>query len=145
MYFKYAWSILQTISLKKYTSSLYYLDKRSTFEALCTKNHDHMLYCSWDLTHDEYNFYFSFRAFFLSFYSHDSSKNQFFSKNAKKPGDIIILHMCTKKNDQMMHSSWDMVCDRRKERKMDRWTDGYKKWHIKVDAPPKISFLKQQN
>ena len=29
----------------------------------------------------------------------------------KNPGDIIILHMCTKNYDQMMYSSWDMACD----------------------------------
>ena len=34
-YFKYTSSILENVELqkKKYTSSLYYLDKRSTFEA----------------------------------------------------------------------------------------------------------------
>ena len=26
----------------------------------CTKNHDHMLYCSWDMVRDECNCYFSF-------------------------------------------------------------------------------------
>ena len=30
----------------------------------CTKNHDHMLHCSWDMTHDGHNFYFSFWAIF---------------------------------------------------------------------------------
>ena len=30
----------------------------------------------------------------------------------KIPGDIIILHNCTKNYDQMMYSSWDMVHDR---------------------------------
>ena len=28
------------------------------------------------------------------------------------PGDII-LHMCTKNYDQIMYSSWEIVCDRR--------------------------------
>ena len=37
----------------------------------------------------------------------------------KKPGDIIILHMCTKKYDQMMFGFWDMV----QEEQTDRWTD----------------------
>ena len=86
---------------------------------------------------------FHFELFFVLLLPWQPEK-PIFSKNAKKPGDIIILYMCTKNYDQMMHSSWDMVCDRWKERKMDRWTDGCKKWHIKVDAPPKISFLKQQ-
>ena len=31
----------------------------------------------------------------------------------KTPGDIIILHNYTKNHDQMLHSSWDMVNDRR--------------------------------
>ena len=30
----------------------------------------------------------------------------------KTPGDIIILHKCTKNNDHMMYGSWNMVCDR---------------------------------
>ena len=41
----------------------------------------------------------------------------------KTPGDIIILHMCTV-NDNHMSAQW-----------MDRWTDGWKKWHIEVGAP----------
>ena len=35
--------------------------------------------------------------------------------------------------DQMMYISWDMVCNRQ----IDRRTDGHKKWHIEVGAPPK--------
>ena len=50
---------------------------------------------------------------FLPFNSPNTRKNQNFEKMKKKrPGDIIILHMCTKNYDQMMYSSWDMVCDR---------------------------------
>ena len=45
------------------------------------------------------------------------------------PGDIIILHMFTKKYVHMMYGSWDMV--------RDRHTDGRKKWHIEVGTPPK--------
>ena len=30
----------------------------------------------------------------------------------KTPGDITILHMCTKNQDQILHRSWDMVRDR---------------------------------
>ena len=30
----------------------------------CTKNHDHRLYCSWDMVHDRCNCYFSFWAIF---------------------------------------------------------------------------------
>ena len=35
----------------------------------------------------------------------NSPKNQNFEKMKKTPGDIIILHMCTKNYDQMMYSS----------------------------------------
>ena len=52
----------------------------------------------------------------------------------KKPrGDIIILHMCIINYDQMMHGSWDMVQDRR----MDRRADGQKKWQTEMRASPK--------
>ena len=40
----------------------------------------------------------------------NSPKNQNYKK--KKPGDIIILYICTKNYDQMMYSSWNMVRDR---------------------------------
>ena len=48
---------------------------------------------------------------FLPFYSPNSLKNQNFEKMKKTPWDIIILHMCTKNYDQMMHCSWYMVRD----------------------------------
>ena len=42
------------------------------------------------------------------------------SQNIIKPGDIIILHICTKNYDHVMYSSWDMVrkgqTDRRTEK-----------------------------
>ena len=49
---------------------------------------------------------------FLPFYSPNSPKNQNFEKMKKMPGDIIILHKCTKNYDQVMYVSWYMVCDR---------------------------------
>ena len=33
----------------------------------CSKNHDHMVYCSWDMARDRCNFSFSFWAIFLHF------------------------------------------------------------------------------
>ena len=66
----------------------------------CTKNHDHVLYCSGDM-------------------GCDTCK--------KTPGDIIISYMGTKNYDQMMYISWDIVRDgqmnRRKGGKSDteRW------------------------
>ena len=48
---------------------------------------------------------------FLHFYPRNSPKKQNFEKTEKTPEDIIILHICTKNYDQMIYSSWDMVCD----------------------------------
>ena len=104
----------------------------------CTKNHDHMLYCSWDMVHDRCNCYFSFWAIFLPFYPLTAQKIKILKKWQKKktPGDIIILHMCSKKlwSDDIWLSRYGAWC-------MDGWmdgqTDGWKKWHIEVGAPPK--------
>ena len=43
----------------------------------CTKNHNHMLYCSLDMARNKHN-YFSFWAIFLPFYSPNSPKNKNF-------------------------------------------------------------------
>ena len=51
---------------------------------------------------------------FCTFTPLTAQKNQNFEKMKKKkkpPGEIIILHKCTKNYDQMIYSSWDMVCD----------------------------------
>ena len=55
------------------------------------------MYGSCDMVRDRCNCYFSFWAI--------SPKNQNFEKTKKVPGDIIILHMCTKNYDQMMYGS----------------------------------------
>ena len=61
----------------------------------CTKNQDHMLYCS--MTDVIVIFHF---GLFLPFYHRNSQKNQDLKKSEKKkPGDIIILPMCTKNYD----------------------------------------------
>ena len=79
----------------------------------CSKTHDHILYCSWDMVCDEYNCYFSFWATFCPF-THTPplppTRKSKFQKNEKMP---------------------DMVCDGQ----ADRWTDEQKKWHIEVCAP----------
>ena len=78
------------------------------------------------MAYDGCNCYFSFWAIFfvLPKSPKNQSKNQNLKKTKKTPGDIIILHMCTKNYDQMMYSSWDMVCDGRTERRTDGRTDG---------------------
>ena len=50
----------------------------------CTKNHDHMLQCSWDMVCDGCNCYFSFWAFFaLLPLSPQQPKKSQFNKNEK--------------------------------------------------------------
>ena len=82
------------------------------------KNHDHMLYCSWDMVHDGYNCYFSHWAIFCPFTSKLPKKSTFFKKWKKMPRDII-LNKCTKNYNQMMYGSWDIVCDGQMNGQMD--------------------------
>ena len=65
----------------------------------CTKNHDHMLYCSSDMC-DNVIVIFHFGLFFALL-----PEKLKFKKMKKTPKDIIILHMCTKNHDQMMYGS----------------------------------------
>ena len=74
----------------------------------CAKNHDHRLYCSWDMAHDRYNCYFSFWVIFCPFTPLTAGKNKNFRKTKKLPGDIV-LHKCTKTHDHMLYCSWYMV------------------------------------
>ena len=48
-----------------------------------------------DITHDGYNFYFSFWDICCPFTPLKTQKIKII-KNEKRPGDIIILHMCNK-------------------------------------------------
>ena len=180
---------------------------------MCTINDNHMMYGSWnmerdrqffvildrlhitDMAHNRCHCYFSFWAIFLPFYLCNSPKNQNLQKMKKTPGDIIILHNCTKNHYHILYCSWDMIRDRcncyfsfwaifcpltpltaqnikifKKWKKhleklsfyicvpksmirwctvpeiwcvMDGWTDGRKderkKWHVEVGAPRKNS------
>ena len=54
-----------------------------------------------------------------------------FWKKWKKSLEIFPKIMCSKNYDQMMYSSWDMLCDGQTE---DAQTE---KGHIEVGAPPK--------
>ena len=42
----------------------------------CTKNHDHRLYCSWDMARDRCNCYFFILGYFLPFYPSNCPKNK---------------------------------------------------------------------
>ena len=62
----------------------------------CTKDHNHILYYSWEMACDGCNCFFFIVGYFLPFYYRNSPKNQNFKKMKKLPGDIILLLMCTK-------------------------------------------------
>ena len=68
----------------------------------CTKNHDHMLYSSWDMVCDRCN-YFSLWVIFYTFTLLTAWKIKIKKQVKKTPGDIIIFHKCTKNYDQMMY------------------------------------------
>ena len=69
-----------------------------------------MLYCPeiWHVT-DVIIFHF---GLFFALLDPNNLKTQNFEKLKAKPGDIIILHMCTINDNHMMYGSWDMKCDR---------------------------------
>ena len=69
-----------------------------------TKNQNHMLYRSWDMARDGSS-YFSFLAIFCSFTPLAVRKIKIKKKMKTTPGDIIILHRCTKNCDQMLYGS----------------------------------------
>ena len=47
---------------------------------MCIKNHDHMLYCSWDMVFDRCNCYFSFWVIFCPFSPLTAQKIKIFKK-----------------------------------------------------------------
>ena len=104
---------------------------------MCTKNYDQMIYASWDIVRDRCNCYFSFWAIFCPFTPPTAQKIMILNKWKKMPGDIIILHKCTK--------LWsdDVRFLRYVARRTKRRTDGPKKWHLEVGAPPKNQNLNQ--
>ena len=66
----------------------------------CTINDNHMIHGSWDINCNK--FFLSSFFFFLPFHPPDSPKNENIKKMKKKPGDITILHKCTKNHDHML-------------------------------------------
>ena len=92
----------------------------------CTKNHDRMLYCPWDMAHDRCNCQFSFWAIFSPTTALTAQKIKIKKKKKrkKKPGDIIILHMCVPK----IMIRWCTVSG--KWCTMNERTNRRKKWQI---------------
>ena len=93
----------------------------------CNKNHDYMLYCSWDVKRDRCTCYFSFWANFILLTPPNSPKNQNLKKIRKKRQEISSFYTFPKNYDQMMYSSWDMVRDRWTDRRTDERTYRRKK------------------
>ena len=63
----------------------------------CTINHDHRLYCSWGMTCNRCNCYFSFWAIFCSFTSLTAQKIKIKKKKWKKHLQISSLYKCVPK------------------------------------------------
>ena len=78
---------------------------------MCTNNHKHMMHGSWDMECNRQNF-LSLWTIFCPFTPLWTQKIKVLKKMKEKPGDIIILHTCTKTYVQIMYGSWDMVHDR---------------------------------
>ena len=89
----------------------------------CTKNHDHMLYCSWDIWCVTDVIIFPL-GYFLSFYRPNSPKNRKFQKKKKNKQTKTMYQKLWLDNVQFLRYG--------AQRK-----DGRKKWRIEVGAPPK--------
>ena len=57
-------------------------------------------------------YFLSFLTVFCSFTPLTTQKIKLLKKMKKLPGDIVILHMCTINDNNMMYVSWNMECDR---------------------------------
>ena len=83
-----------------------YLKKKTTGDIilhLCTKNLDDMIYSSRDIECDRLKLVIM--GHFLPFYPLNNPENLNVEKMKKAPGDVIILHMCTKNHYHMMYAS----------------------------------------
>ena len=80
-----------------------------SFYTCATINDNHNV---WFLTYGLWQTkFFSTLDHFLPFYLPNDPKNQNVLKKKKAPGDIIILHKCTKNENHMMYGSWDIKCN----------------------------------
>ena len=89
----------------------------------CTKIQYQMVYRSWGMACDRCNFYLLVRPIFFFFHlSRPTAQKVKMGKKMKKktPWDIIILHIYPKTYDQMMYSSWEMVCNRQTDGQMEK-------------------------
>ena len=73
----------------------------------CTKNHDYMLYCSWDMACDRCNCCVSFWAISCPFTPLTAQK--MFQKKQKKLLEKSSFYTLIPKNDYRLYCSWDMT------------------------------------
>ena len=89
-------------------------EKKTTEDVIlymCTINDNHIMYGSWHIEHDT-QIFLSFWTNFCPFTILKTQKIKILKKWKKTPGDIIILHKCTKNHDHMLYCSWDITHDR---------------------------------
>ena len=71
----------------------------------CTKNHDQMLYCFWDMTRDECNCYFLIWTIFCPFTPLSAQKIKI-KKKWKTPGNIIYTCVPKIMSDDVRSEIW---------------------------------------
>ena len=116
------WKITILIKFKKLPGDIIILHK-------CTKNHDYMLYCSWDTMRDGCNSYYLFWAI-NCFFNNPKSQNL---KKEKKLLEISSFYTCIPK----IMITWCMVFLKYGAQWMSGQTDGRKKLYVEVGDPTK--------
>ena len=96
---------------------------------MCTKNYVQIMYGSWDMVQDRCN-YFSFWAIFCPFTPLTARKIKILKK-WNKHLEISSFCICVPKIMTRWCTVPEICCA------MEGWTDGWKKWHTEVGAPPK--------
>ena len=95
----------------------------------CTKNHDHMLYCSCDMAHDRCNCYFSFWAIFCSFNPLPAQK---IKRKKKKKNPVRYHHFTHVYQKLRSDDAWFLRYGAQQtyeqtDGQTDGWTDGWTK------------------
>ena len=106
-----AWKSKSTAWNKSFTYSRNNEGPKIWCSNFMIKNHDRVMYTSWDMECDRQNF-LPFWAIFCPFTPLTTHKIKILQRWKTTPADTIILHMCTKNQNYMMYDSWDMEGDR---------------------------------
>ena len=99
---------------------------------MCTINENHMIYSSWNIRCDRQRF-LSFWAIFCPFTLLTTQKIKTKKKKWKKHLEISSFYLCVPK----IMIRWYIVPEIWCAMDGQTDTDGWKKWHIEVGAPPK--------